>query len=168
MNLLNTNTSALLLGTSTTSFDTLLAGLGAGKMYRASGTQAPVAAQFGLLELKNPISSGRTLFGFGGDETGASGRGLSVVFDGTTISPVSVPSPMLVGGAASVATFGLASQAAPTGVSFLNVGAALAAVDYVFPGGFWFALAPNHNLQIQSNLVNVSITINIGWLELTA
>lgn len=168
MDIIGASAAAGLAGLSTSSLDNLLCSLGLKVQYRAPITGTAGAGNQAIAELKNPAASGKTLFGFGGDIVLIGTMGVSIVFDGTSLNPVGVPVPMYDAGPASVAAVGGGNQLAPTGTVFLTRVTTGASAIYLLPAGFWFALPPGKNLQIQALLVATAFTCNLAWLELIA
>jgi hypothetical protein len=158
---------ALLLDNAQAAIDEILAGLARQRMYGCTITGTAAALNAGIAEIKNPAASGKTLYFLLGDLWVATAMGVSIVFDGTTIAPAGVPSPMYAGGGASVATFGGSNQLTPTGTKWLTTPALPANLVYSLPGWFWAALPPNHNIQFQGGVVNQAFTVNPRWIELS-
>lgn len=144
-----------------------LAALGRGRMYAARIIGTAGAANNAIAELKNPTGSGKTAYLFLGDLFVQPAMAVNFVFDGTSIAPVGVPTPMLVGGGASVCTVGGSNQLGPTGTVFIATPSLTANIAYLLPSRYWAALPPNHTLQLQGGTVNQAFTVNLRWIELT-
>lgn len=167
MKLQGSGQGALLLDNAQSAIDEILAGLGRARMYGATITGTAGVGNLAIAEVKNPVASGKTLYFLLGDLWVATAMSVVAVFDGTSIAPAGVPTPMYDGGAASVATVGGSNQLAPTGSAWLSTPSLAINTPYLLPGWFWGALPPNKNLQFQGKTVNQAFTVNLRWVELT-
>lgn len=162
-----TGRSAILLDNANAAFDEILAAIAKGRMFAAQQIVGASVGNLSVIEVRNPLASGKTLYFLFGDNSGGGGNNNVFVFDGTTIVPATAPINMLVGGPASVALHGQGNPAAVTGTPFMRSNAFAANGLWSMPGWFWCALPPNHNLQVQSAGTNVVLQANLRWIELS-
>jgi len=163
-------TTAGLLDASDNAFSALesqLQMLALKRTYGAAIAGTNGAGNVAVCEVKNPSGSGKTLYFIGGSAFVSAASATIVVVDGTSLAPAGTPTPLYAGGGASVATVGGGNQLAPTGTAFIKTGSLSGNSIFLLPVGFWFALPPNHNLQVQSSAVAVTNGANLTWVELS-
>lgn len=146
--------------------DFVTAAIAAGKAFAAYAQATAFAAQKGVIELNNPAASGINAFVFKVEFVGNGGPGPVLYADGTTINPAATGFNLKLGGAVSACKVAGQTVAAPTGSRIggswaTNSFGYLAVVDRVqviVPAG--------HNLQLQGDTANVTISANYWWIEL--
>ncbi len=160
--------SAAWLDKSGASLSDKLSALGLGRAFGAPLVGTAAAANLAVAEIRNLSGSGKTCFFWGGDISVAASMGVLVLVDGTSIIPATSPVPLLTGGSGSAVLFGGSNQLAPTGTVLAGIAAIASGQSFQLPSDFWLALTPNHNLQIQGQIVNTVLRANLKWIELSA
>lgn len=158
---------ALLLDSAPAAIDEILAGLGRQRGYAATLTGTAAAANAAIVEVKNLNTNNKTAYFYLGDLWVATAMTVSIVFDGTSVTPLGAPSPLFAGGPASSLLVAGNNQNAPTGTKWHTTPSLAINTPYLLPGWFWCALPPNHLLQFQGGTVNQAFTVNLRWIELS-
>lgn len=146
--------------------DFWIAAIAAGKAFNGSPQMPGVAAQQTICELANPAASGKTLFVYRYSGWNNAATLVTVQLDGTTVTPATAGTNLLVGGAAGVGLYGGGNQAAPTGTKLERQPSTAGGVLFYNTAPWFIALTPGHNLQVVQTTVNIVLAVNFFWVEL--